>query len=657
MSLFRQCFWIFWYCLFSGAIAQAEPLLLDEHRSFPLAGYLEVFEDDTAAYDFAQIITDPISQGFKTLPGFFNEGFGKQVIWFRFQVSQTYPFSSGTYLALGPPILDFVTVYVQTGDNPSNPDAYQVFRLGDHIPALDSQRLQPDFVAPLNLPKGLPRWVYIRLQTSSNLSLFGSIKPGYILLQSSNFTIMLQMIMLSVYLLTASISLLLYIRIRQRLFGFYGMFLLCLFNNRLAATGILPLVFPSFAHRIGDFFVYQSACGACIFLILFGYTLFKPVLTQRQRQFLFLLLAVASLTFVSTPFLPVAVIFCTIFVIGIGLFSLMIWLSFKSVRKKICGSVYYCMAFLLILVAPAMELLRLTGKLPITWVISNLVQFVTFGNIMLLTFGLADKLRIDHKNALLAERNAKHNAEEMAAEMTVELRQKKQDLEETLDRQVRFVSMVTHEYRTPLAIIRINLDLLSKKKHDPDRMLTFAINKMQRAIARLTELLEVNLDKAKFAQDDFKLKLENVGVIGLVEEVIAQAKEFWPWSQLAFSTSLDTDMMVAADRRLLKTAVLNLLDNAIKYSPEGRAVVVNVCRLGTEAVINVCDQGLGIPPEERERVFEKYYRIPGNDHILGSGVGLYLVKRIVEEHHGSVAIQSNGSGTTLTVRLPVVTDS
>ncbi len=657
MQILRSFLLIFWCWQVGGAIANTEAILIDEHRTYPIAGYLEVFNDSTARLGFGEILSEPIIRNFKSIPGFFNEGFGSQVIWFRFQVIQNHPFNSGTYLALGPPMLDYVTVYVQTGNDPSNPDAYQEFRLGDHIPAIDSLRLQPDFVAPLNLLKDSKRWVYLRLKTSSNLSLYGSIETGYSLLKSSNHTIMLQMIMLSVYLLTASISLLLYIRIRQRLFGFYGIFLLFLFSNRLSATGILPLVFPSFAHRISDFMVYQSACGACIFLNLFGFTLFQAVLSQRQRRLFYLLLAVASLTFVSTPFLPVAVIFCTIFIIGICLFSLMIWLSFECLQKKISGSLYYCMAFSMILIGPAMELLRLTGKLPITMVISNLVQLVTFGNIMLLTLGLADKLRIDHKNALLAERNAKQNAQEMAAEMTLELRQKQQMLEDTLERQVRFVSMVTHEYRTPLAVIRINLDLLSKKKHDPDGVLSFAVNKMKRATARLMELLEVNLDKARFAKDDFKLRLENVGVSGLAEEAIGQAKEFWPWSQLAFSIRHDVDMIISADRRLLKTALLNLLDNAIKYSPEGSAVEVNVCRLGTEAVINVCDQGVGIPPEERERVFEKYYRIPGNDNILGSGMGLYLVKKIVAEHHGTVTIQSNGTGTTLTVRLPVVTDS
>ncbi|MCX7109851.1 MAG: sensor histidine kinase [Proteobacteria bacterium] len=637
-------------------MANAEPLTLEEHRTYPLAGHLDVFKDPTAQLDFGHILSYPISHDFKAIPGYFNEGFGSQVIWLRFQVRQTVPFSGGAYLALGSPVLDYVTVYVQIGGNSNDPDAYRESRLGDHIPVSESQRYQPDFVVPLNLTDGVISWVYIRLQTSSNLALLGSIKPGDILAQSNNIILILQVAMLSVYLFTALISLLLYIRLRQSLFGFYGMFLLFLFNNRISATGILPLVFPSFAHHINDIMVYQNACGACIFLVLFGSTLFEPVLSLRQRQFFRLLLMIASLTFISTPFLPIAIIFCTIFVIGICLFSLMIWLSFKSLKKNIYGSFYYCVAFSLILVGPALELLRLTGKLPTTMVMGNLVQFVTFGNIMLLTLGLADKLRIDHKNALLAERNAKQNAQEMATEMTVELRQKQQMLEDTLERQVRFVSMVTHEYRTPLAVIRINLDLLSKKKHEP-RILNFAVNKMQRATARLMELLEVNLDKAKFAKDDFQLRVGNLGVLNLVEEVIGQAGEFWPWSQLDLSTRLDADMIVSGDRRLLKTALLNLLDNAIKYSPEGSAVEVNVCRQGTEAVIDVIDQGVGIPPEERERVFEKYYRIPGNESVLGSGMGLYLVKIIVGEHHGTVAIQNNGSGTTVTVRLPVITAS
>ena len=291
--------------------------------------------------------------------------------------------------------------------------------------------------------------------------------------------------------------------------------------------------------------------------------------------------------------------------------------------------------------------------MPITYFGLNIVQMVTFGNIVLFSMAMAERIRLDQQRALLIERNAKRHAEEMAAEMTVELRQKQQDLEQTLERQSRFVSMVSHEYRTPLSIIRTNLDLLSKKKHDPDGTLAFAVNKMKRAISRLVEVLEINLDKAKFADDSFKLRRGTFELMDLVAEVIRQATEFWPDRSLVL-VHQDTDiMLVSADWRLMKTVLLNVLDNAVKYSPAESAVETTVSSQDGEAVIDVTDHGLGIPPEECERVFEKNYRIPGNQAIVGSGLGLYLVARIVAEHQGSVVINSGGFGTTVTIRLPV----
>ena len=376
--------------------------------------------------------------------------------------------------------------------------------------------------------------------------------------------------------------------------------------------------------------------------------------SQLQRQLFRVLLAVACLMFVLSPFVPVAFISRANYLNGLVLFSLLTWLSFKSLRKGLVSHWFYFMAFVLLLFIPIMEFLRLTGILPISPFTINVVQLMTFGNILLLTLGLAEKLRIDQNNALFAERNAKQHAQEMAEDMTVELRQKQQDLEQTLERQSRFVSMVSHEYRTPLSIIRTNLDLLSKKKHDPDGTLAFAVNKMKRAISRLVEVLEINLDKAKFTDDSFKLRRETFDLMDLVAEVIHLATEFWPDRSLVL-VHQDTDiLLVSADWRLLKTVLLNVLDNAVKYSPKEGGVEIAVhCRSG-EAVIDVTDHGLGIPPEECQRVFEKNYRIPGNQGIVGSGLGLYLVARIVAEHQGSVVIHSSEFGTTLTIYLPMI---
>ena len=82
-------------------------------------------------------------------------------------------------------------------------------------------------------------------------------------------------------------------------------------------------------------------------------------------------------------------------------------------------------------------------------------------------------------------------------------------------------------------------------------------------------------------------------------------------------------------------------------------VEVNLHCCGKQAIIGVTDHGCGIPPSEYGRVFEKHYRIPGNNTVFGTGIGLYLVARIVEEHHGSFAVQSVDSGTTVTIDLPI----
>ena len=111
---------------------------------------------------------------------------------------------------------------------------------------------------------------------------------------------------------------------------------------------------------------------------------------------------------------------------------------------------------------------------------------------------------------------------------------------------------------------------------------------------------------------------------------------------------------IVADWKLLKTALLNLLDNAVKYSPESTRVDVGFTRNGHELIISVSDHGRGIPPEERDQVFKKYYRCRGIGKITGSGLGLYLVARIAEEHQGSVTIaDAKDGGTLVTLRLPL----
>ena len=531
-----------------------------------------------------------------------------------------------------------------------------MYRLGDHLPAAESNRLQPDFVAPLNLPEGLSRWIYLRVETTSTMSLLGSIKPRAILIVDSNINIIQQVAWLSVYLFVALISLIFCISLLEPLYGYFSLYLMAVFINRIGSAGLLPLVVPDFAHRLNDWAVSVGAISVWMFLTLLGYRLYDSFLTPMSRLILRSLLVSACLLLLILPFVPWGSISKINFLLGLLLISELVWLSFRQACRGVRGGWLYCASFNLLFIGCIIYFPRLFGFIPITVWKQNILQYATFSHLLMLTLALAEKLRLDQKHALLAERNAKRNAQEMAHQMTLELAQKAQDLEKTLKRQVRFVAMVSHEYRTPLAIIRTNLDLLSKKKHDPDGTLAFAVNKMKRAVSRLVEVLEINLDKARFATDDFMLRLEDIPLSALVGEVITQAKEFWPGRQLDYYQGDSPAIVISADRRLLKTALLNLLDNAVKYSPMESVVEVNLHCRGNQAIISVTDHGCGIPPAEFKRVFEKHYRIPGNNTVVGTGMGLYLVSRIVEEHHGRVAIQSVDEGTTVTIDLPIACD-
>jgi signal transduction histidine kinase len=120
---------------------------------------------------------------------------------------------------------------------------------------------------------------------------------------------------------------------------------------------------------------------------------------------------------------------------------------------------------------------------------------------------------------------------------------------------------------------------------------------------------------------------------------------------------LDRDLpSVPADRDAIEQAVLNLLNNAIKYSGESRDVALRLFRDGGQAVIQVIDHGIGIPQENQKRIFEKFYRVPSpeNRHIAGAGLGLTLVEHIAKAHGGRIEVQSKpGEGSTFTMRLPL----
>jgi signal transduction histidine kinase len=219
-----------------------------------------------------------------------------------------------------------------------------------------------------------------------------------------------------------------------------------------------------------------------------------------------------------------------------------------------------------------------------------------------------------------------------------------------------FVSNVSHELKTPLALIRLFAETLelgrvknAEKAHEYHRI----INSESR---RLTQLINNILDFSKIEAGRKEYQFVESDVAEVVEEVLKSYEYQITSAGFDLSTDIAADLPpVAIDRDAISQAVLNLVNNAVKYSDDTKKINVRLRRRDGYVAIEVADHGIGIPRSEQEKIFEKFYRVStGLVHdTKGSGLGLALVKHIVEAHKGRIQLESApGRGSRFTVLIP-----
>gem|GEM_PF-2567336 len=226
------------------------------------------------------------------------------------------------------------------------------------------------------------------------------------------------------------------------------------------------------------------------------------------------------------------------------------------------------------------------------------------------------------------------------------------ELEKAEADQRQMLSMATHEFRTPLSVIDSTVQLLCVTMN-PDAQTQKLLDRIRRGVKRLVHFLdncltEDRLDNRALILHADKVDLNQLAAWGLENaELISSAHKI----RLDLAPRLP---LIEGDKHLLKVLLINLLSNAIKFSKPEAEIVLRIHTVNEKIVLAVCDAGQGIPADELPHVSEKYMRGRGAGTISGAGLGLSLVVRIVELHHGHFSISSTlGKGTTVKIELPL----
>ena len=220
--------------------------------------------------------------------------------------------------------------------------------------------------------------------------------------------------------------------------------------------------------------------------------------------------------------------------------------------------------------------------------------------------------------------------------------------------QQNFMMAVTHELKTPIAVARLNLETLLKRKLEESQQQRLLQNTLQEA-KRLNELCNNILVTAQLEAGAYFVTRQELNFSDLVNDAAGECRNRYPQRQI--TTGIQPDLFVEGELLLLQMLVNNLLENALKYSPKDKPVHVALQVQQRQLKLSIADEGSGIPEPEKKRIFDKFYRI-GSENTRttkGTGLGLYLCKKIARDHKGSISVKDNKPhGSIFTVILQSV---
>jgi heavy metal sensor kinase len=253
----------------------------------------------------------------------------------------------------------------------------------------------------------------------------------------------------------------------------------------------------------------------------------------------------------------------------------------------------------------------------------------------------------------LSDRLPVHNPDDEMGRLATVFNETLARLEASFEQMRRFTADVSHELRTPLTSIR-SVGEVGLREHRDDAQYRTIIGSMLEEVDRLASLVDRLLTLSRAETGDAQLTLEEVSLRALASDVVAHLGVLAEEKSQSIAVEENGDPVARADRLGLRQALINLVDNAIKFSPRGARVRIRLSEAGADAVVDVIDTGGGIEAGARERIFDRFYRAAnGGADARGAGLGLSIARGAVEAMGGRLTLQSSGpGGTTFRIVVP-----
>lgn len=646
--------------LLSGLSGEAaEPLRIDGRRQ-SLAGHLEAFlePDETRAVEVIQ------DASFQPLPGEATFGYQRDVLWLRFRLEWPATPIGERWLEVPSNLLDRVDLYRQDAQG-----RWAEQRNGRDIPF--SRRPLPLRHPSFRLPGGPAGVEVVYLRVASR----GSINVEPILWDPPALAAVLaredfwEGLAAGLLFLLAVTHLSLGIAMQDRTNAIYACYTAISLITMLSYGGFFgALVAPETPRW--DWWILALAAPALMAIV---WPMFSAITDFRERQprldrtltwgsllmgSVFAISRLAGFNVVVGPLYSALYL-----LLLLGVFLAACW-------QVLAGNIparFYLLAFAPLLLLLGHEVAHNMGMPKIDAFSSHGFAIMANGHLIILNLPVVlSLLRVKRERdevvarELQASLSNARQLEAMVAERTQELQVAKAQAEgalasakEVLEGQRLLIQTVSHEFRTPLAIIDGTAQLLEFESAPEPFGKPSPAATIRAKVRRLLDFLDGTLRQNQLESGSWRMVREPMDPVNLLQTVLARVQA----DSNAHFLSLSLDQVpgqFAADTRMLSILLVNLIENAIRYSPQGGEICIDAEGLPDGSLrIFVSDQGIGIPPEHLDRVFDRFYRtnqLPGVD---GSGLGLYLSREIARMHGGELAVESRlGRGTTFTLTLP-----